>query len=223
MECPSCQTSTTTERPETTVRSYRRFRCRACEQGFSRRTSSVSNRVQYPLDVACVVVLWRVRYKPSLRNLAEMCLVWGVVFSHEAVREWETKLAPLLSEPLRKLQRGKVGRSWYCDESVPRTHSQGTGQRCCTRDEGRSLGAGVQAQASNSLKLQMLRASVVSVEEKAGQRSCQVRSTETSVSEPLRTCRNSIADVETGGCFVNPGGVWGYLSTAHTASGMEAA
>ena len=42
MECPYGQSSTTTERPETTVRRYRRFRCRACEQGFSGRTSSVS-------------------------------------------------------------------------------------------------------------------------------------------------------------------------------------
>jgi hypothetical protein len=37
--------------------------------------------------------------------------------------------------------------------------------RCCTRDEGRPLGAGRQGQASNRLKLQ--RAGVVSVEEKA--------------------------------------------------------
>jgi len=65
MECPYCQSSTTTERPETTVRRYRRFRCRACEQGFSGRISSVSTRVHYPPEVACLVVLWRVRYKPK--------------------------------------------------------------------------------------------------------------------------------------------------------------
>jgi putative transposase len=43
-------------------------------------------------------------------------------FTHEAVQEWEAKLAPVLSETLRKHRRGKVGRSWYCDKSAPRTH-----------------------------------------------------------------------------------------------------
>jgi putative transposase len=46
-----------------------------------------------------------------------MFLDRGVVFTHEAVREWEAKLAPMLSEPLRKHRRGRVGRSWYCDET----------------------------------------------------------------------------------------------------------
>jgi len=39
--------------------------------------------------------------------------------------------------------------------------------RNCTRDEGRPLGAGLQEQASNHLKLLWSKALVVSVEEKA--------------------------------------------------------
>jgi transposase-like protein len=35
------------------------------------------------------------RYKASLRDLTEMVLDRGVVFTQEAVREWETKLAPV--------------------------------------------------------------------------------------------------------------------------------
>jgi putative transposase len=46
-----------------------------------------------------------------------MFLERGVVFTHEAVREWETQLAPLLSEMLRKHRRGRIGRSWYVDET----------------------------------------------------------------------------------------------------------
>ena len=83
------------------------------------------------------------------------------------------------------------------------------GIRCCTGDEGRPLGIGVQAQVPNHLKLQALRAPVVNVEEKASPRACQVKSRETSVSEPLRTCRKSLDDVKTGGSLVNPGAVWG--------------
>ena len=63
------------------------------------------------------MVLWRLRYKLALRDLPEMFLVRGLVFSHEAVREWEAKLAPALAEDLRRRRRGKAGRSWYVDET----------------------------------------------------------------------------------------------------------
>ncbi len=57
------------------------------------------------------MVLWRLRYKLSLRDLPEMFAVPGIVFSHEAVREWEAKLTPALAEDLRQRRRGKVGHS----------------------------------------------------------------------------------------------------------------
>ncbi len=41
-----------------------------------------------------LVVLWRLRYKLSLRDLAELFLPRGFVFTHEAVREWEARFAP---------------------------------------------------------------------------------------------------------------------------------
>jgi transposase-like protein len=52
------------------------------------------------------VVLWRIRYKLRLRDLPEMFLERGIVFTHEAVREWEAQFAPLLSETLRN-RRGR--------------------------------------------------------------------------------------------------------------------
>src|SRR5215470_19794025 len=45
-----------------------------------------------------------------------MFLDRGVVFTHAAVRQWEARLAPVLSETLRKHRRRRVGQSWYCDE-----------------------------------------------------------------------------------------------------------
>ena len=57
------------------------------------------------------------RYKLALRDLPEMFLIRGIVFSHEAVRDWGTKLTPALAESLRRRRRGKVGRSWYVDET----------------------------------------------------------------------------------------------------------
>ena len=61
--------------------------CRRTEQG-----------PRYPSDVIDLAVFWRLRYKLSLRDLAEMFLTRGFIFSYESVREWETKLAPALAE-----------------------------------------------------------------------------------------------------------------------------
>jgi transposase-like protein len=38
-----------------------------------------------------------------------MFLIRGVVFSHETVRDWETKLVPGLAKSLRRRRRGKAG------------------------------------------------------------------------------------------------------------------
>ena len=117
MRCIGCGSAAVTERPERTVQGYRRFRCRSCGKQFNERTNTVLNRAQYPSDVIALVVLWRLRYKLSLRDLPEMFLVRGMAFCHETVRAWEAKLTPALAEELRRRRRGKAGRSWYVDET----------------------------------------------------------------------------------------------------------
>jgi putative transposase len=124
MTCPHCESTATTKRPDQTELRYCRFRCRDCRRGFNERTGTPFNRLQYPTDVVCLVVLWRFRYKLSLRDLAEMFLQRGLIFTHEAVRAWESKLAPLLSEALRKRRHRKVGDSWYVDETYIRVQGQ---------------------------------------------------------------------------------------------------
>ncbi len=64
-----------------------------------------------------LVVLWRLRYKLSLRDLAEMFLERGFVFSHETVRQWEALVTPLLTEQLRCKRRGKAGKNGHADET----------------------------------------------------------------------------------------------------------
>src|SRR5919205_3207074 len=109
MECVCCGSQAVTERPERTARGYRRFRCRACGKQFNERSDTVLNRTQYPSDVIALVVLWRLHCELALRDLPEMFLVRGLVFSHEAAREWEAKLTPVLAERLRRRRRGKAG------------------------------------------------------------------------------------------------------------------
>src|ERR671929_1536642 len=117
MRCMKCGSTAVSERLERTAQGYRRFRCRACRKQFNERSDSVLNRAQYPSDVIALVVLWRLRYKLSLRDLPEMFALRGIVFSYEAVREWEAKLTPALAEQLRRRRKGKVGRSWHVDET----------------------------------------------------------------------------------------------------------
>src|SRR3712207_5108727 len=117
MRCLACGSEAVTERPERAAQGYRRFRCRAYGKQFNKRSGTLLNRTQYPCDVIALVVFWRLRDKLSLRDLPEMFAVRGIVLSYEAVRTWEIKLTPALAEDLRRRRRGKVGRSWYVDET----------------------------------------------------------------------------------------------------------
>jgi len=49
-----------------------------------------------------------------------MFLTRGFTFTHEAVREWEERFAPLLTERLRTKRRGKAGLRWHADETYIR-------------------------------------------------------------------------------------------------------
>jgi transposase-like protein len=95
---------------------------------FNERMGTLVNRLQYPTDVVCLVVLWRFRYKLSLRDLAEMSLQRALAFMLEAVQAWEAKLAPLLAETLLKRRYGTAGKSWSVDETVYRC--KGAGALC---------------------------------------------------------------------------------------------
>ena len=70
------------------------------------------------------MVLWRLRYKLSLGDLVEMFLVRGYEFTHETVREWEARFAPLLTAQLRAKRRGPAGKSWYVDETYVKVKGQ---------------------------------------------------------------------------------------------------
>src|SRR4051812_29295013 len=117
MDCVACGSAAVTARLERTVRGYRRFRCRECGKQYNERSGGLLNHTHYPSDVIALVVLWRLRYRLTLRDLAEMFLVRGIIFSHEAVREWEAKLAPVLADELRQRRHGKRGRHWHVDET----------------------------------------------------------------------------------------------------------
>jgi putative transposase len=117
MNCPHCASPIIKEQTKKTSLGYRTFRCSDCKRTFNERTGTPFNYLEYPTDLVLLVVLWRLRYKLSLRDLAEMFLERGFAFTHEAVRDWEERFAPLIAEQLRIKRRGQAGQSWYVDET----------------------------------------------------------------------------------------------------------
>ena len=117
MTCPRCESTATSRRVSRTALGYRRFNCRSCRRRFNERTGTPFNDLHFPTDVVLLAVMWRLRYKLSFRDVAEMLLQRGFAVTHETVREWEFRFAPLLTEQLRAKRRGRAGVSWYLDET----------------------------------------------------------------------------------------------------------
>ena len=59
-----------------------------------------STILQYPTDIVLLAVLWRLRYKLGFRDVAELLLQRGFEVSHETIRAWEVRFAPLLDNAL---------------------------------------------------------------------------------------------------------------------------
>ena len=120
MDCVACGSAATSERRDRTAQGYRRFRCRDCRQQFNERSSGVLNQTSLPNDVSALVVFFRLCYRLTLRDLSEILALREIEVSHEAVRDWETKLLPVMGEALRERRHGtrrSSGISWYVDET----------------------------------------------------------------------------------------------------------
>ena len=124
MHCPHCTSVTAKEQTQKTTLGYRTFRCSACKHLFNERTATPFNFLAYPTDIVLLVVLWRLRDKLSLRDLAEIVLERGCVFTHETVRDWEARFAPRIADQLRNKRRGQAGTSWYLDVCLIKVHGK---------------------------------------------------------------------------------------------------
>ena len=124
MSCPHCLSTSTSKRKHRTSLGYRTYFCPGCGRRFNRRTGSPFNDLQFPTDVVLLAVLWRLRYKLSFRDVAELLLQRGFVISYETIRAWEFRFAPLVSENLRSKRRGTAGVSSYLDETYIKVSGQ---------------------------------------------------------------------------------------------------
>src|SRR3954447_10988654 len=117
MICPRCRSRQTRKLAIATDLSYARFCCSGCRRTFNERTGTPFNFLEMPTDIVFQVVLFRLLFKLSWRDLVQMFLIRGYELSHETVRDWEARFAPLLADQVRRRRKGKVGRCWYVDET----------------------------------------------------------------------------------------------------------
>ena len=98
MNCPHCHSNDTIRLKRTTNLGYSIFRCHTCERTFNERTGTPFNFIEVPSDIVFQVLMCRLRYKMSLRDVAEFFLIRGFEFTHETVRDWEERFAPIFIE-----------------------------------------------------------------------------------------------------------------------------
>ncbi|HEY9665060.1 MAG TPA: hypothetical protein V6C65_42000 [Allocoleopsis sp.] len=98
MNCPDCGSARTTRLRRTTNLGYAMFRCKDCCRTFNERTGTPFNFIEVPTDIVFQVLLCRLRYKLSFRDIAEFFLLRGFEFTHETVRDWEERFAPIFAK-----------------------------------------------------------------------------------------------------------------------------
>ena len=120
MNSPHCQSIAISTLHRQTHLGYPMFRCKLCHRTYNQRTATPFNFIEIPTDILFEILLCRVRYKLSYRDIAEFFLIRGFQFTHETVRDWEQRFLPCLTEQLRTKRKGKIGQVWHIDETYIR-------------------------------------------------------------------------------------------------------
>ena len=124
MDCPHCSSTNTVPLKRTTSLCYSLHRCRDCGRTFNERTGTPFNFIEVPTDILFEVLLCRCRYKMSYRDVAEYFLLRGFQFTHETVRDWEERFAPVFGEKLKEKRRNQISTNWYVDETYVRVKGE---------------------------------------------------------------------------------------------------
>ena len=87
------------------------------------------NRTCLPSDIIAFVMFCRLRYRLPLSGLSQILALRGIQASHEAVRDWEARLLPIMGDALRKRRHGwrrGPGAGWHVDETYLKVHGRWT-------------------------------------------------------------------------------------------------
>ena len=120
MDCPHCHSNRVSFLQRKTNLGYAMFRCKQFRRTYKERTGTLFYFIEVPTDIVFQVLLLRVHYKLSYRDVAKYFLIRGFTFTHETVRDWEEKFLPHFTEQIRTKRKGKVGKVWLVDETYIR-------------------------------------------------------------------------------------------------------
>ena len=120
MSCPHCTSLKIANRSRLTAHGYKTFFCNNCKRIFNERTGTPFNRSQVETTTLFKVVLWRLRYKLSLTDLAEMFSVEfeRFYFTRATIWRWQEKFAPIITDELKSGRKGQADLRWKVDETL---------------------------------------------------------------------------------------------------------
>ncbi len=120
MTCPHCSSLKIANRSRLTAHGYKTFFCKNCKRIFNERSGTPFNRSQVQTTTLFKVVLWRLRYKLSLTDLAEMFSVEfeRFYFTRATIWRWQEKFAPLITDELKTGRKGEADLRWKIDETL---------------------------------------------------------------------------------------------------------
>ena len=124
MDCLHCHSTRTTPLKRTTDLGHAVLRCQHSQRTFNERTGTPFNFIEVTTAIVFQVLLCRFRYKLSYRDMAEFCLARGFEFTHETVRAWEERFAPIFADDSRAKRKGKVSNVWHVGETYIRVQGQ---------------------------------------------------------------------------------------------------
>ena len=87
MNCPHCNSTHTTFVGENNRTGILGVSVQGVLRSFNERTGTSFNFLEVPTDIVFQVLLCRLRYKISFRDVAEFFLLRGFEFTHETVRD----------------------------------------------------------------------------------------------------------------------------------------
>jgi putative transposase len=120
MTCPHCTSLEIANRSRLTAHGYRTFFCKNCKHIFNERTGTPYIRSQVQTTTLFKVVFWRLRYKLSLTDLAEMFSVEfeRFYFTSATIWRWQEKFSPLITDDLKSGRKGEADLRWKVDKTL---------------------------------------------------------------------------------------------------------
>lgn len=136
-ELPHCAATSTRKRTKKTKLGYTTFFCPQCRCTFNERTGTPFNHLEFPTDIVLLAVLWRLRYKLSLCDGAEMVLARGFSLTHETIRDWEERFTSVIRANCASSGKGRLEHPGT--SMRPLSKCMGSGALCIERSTTRAI------------------------------------------------------------------------------------